>query len=204
MKEKDLSGKFSDHSLNYSDLTKTIGEVLNIDGVSEELKEELKKYPENYCVWIVDGENRIVVSPPSIFQGSENLLLGAEQMSEPERNFPSAPGDTPYSGSKVYNEIQKRTEEYMKELKDCNVATEVLNLLKVAEDMDDKETSISSGFLFLLRNVAASSDDLSFGRYSNEFCEMMGGLENLELAQDIAVAAYREYLLSTGEQFSAN
>jgi hypothetical protein len=62
MEEIDLSGIFPEYEISSSDLTKTVREVLDMDGISEELKNELRQHPENYCVWIIDGQNKIVVS----------------------------------------------------------------------------------------------------------------------------------------------
>jgi hypothetical protein len=70
MKTIDLSGLFlfPEYEFSSSDLTKTIREVLDIDNISEDLKEELRNHPDDYCVWIVEGEDRIVVSPPQKFK----------------------------------------------------------------------------------------------------------------------------------------
>lgn len=62
---RSVSEMFIEYEKNTSNVTKTICEVLNIDGLSEELKRELRKHPEDYFVWIIEGENRIVVSPPN-------------------------------------------------------------------------------------------------------------------------------------------
>lgn len=75
MKEKDLSGEFPNHSLNYSDLTKTISEVLDIDGISEEIKEELKKHPDNYCVLTSDCFHRIFLNNVEYHRQIKNNVL---------------------------------------------------------------------------------------------------------------------------------
>ena len=63
MEEIDLNRIFPEYEISSSYLTKTVREVLEIDGIPEEMKNELRQHPENYCVWIIDEQNKIAVSP---------------------------------------------------------------------------------------------------------------------------------------------
>ena len=62
------------------------------------------------------------------------------------------------------------------------------------ESFGDREESVYSAELYLLRSIAETSNALVDARYWPEFMEASGGYEKLEKSHEDAVFAYRQYL----------
>ena len=67
------------------------------------------------------------------------------------------------------------------------------DLLALAESKGDKEESIYSAELFLLRKIAETSSDLVKAREWDEFREINGGMEGFESAHRAAVGAWEQW-----------
>ena len=74
------------------------------------------------------------------------------------------------------------------------------DLLARAERLGDKEESISSAELLLLRNVAASSSDLVKAKDWEEFRDAVG-LEKCSEAHKKAVYAYEQWIADGDDSF---
>ena len=68
---------------------------------------------------------------------------------------------------------------------------EMTNLMEI---FGDREESVYSAELYLLRSIAETSNALVDARYWPEFMEASGGYEKLEKSHEAAVFAYRQYL----------
>ena len=67
-------------------------------------------------------------------------------------------------------------------------------MINLIERFGDREETIYSAELYLLRGVAETSNALVNARYWPEFMEASGGHEKLEKSHEAAVLAYRQYL----------
>jgi hypothetical protein len=71
---------------------------------------------------------------------------------------------------------------------------EVNDLIRIAEEKGDKEESVLSAELFLLRKIAESSSDLVKAKNWDEFREACGGIKKLEACHAKTVYAYEKWL----------
>ena len=67
-------------------------------------------------------------------------------------------------------------------------------MINLIERFGDREESVYSAELYLLRGIAETSSALVDARYWPEFMEASGGYEKLEKSHEAAVLAYRQYL----------
>lgn len=67
-------------------------------------------------------------------------------------------------------------------------------MINLIERFGDREETIYSAELYLLRGIAETSNALVDARYWPEFMEASGGYEKLEKSHEAAVFAYRQYL----------